>query len=52
MKTSFGGGGGCCYDGGCGGGGLLPVEGRPVHLPGGIPSTAVAATYCTGCRQR
>jgi len=45
MKTSLG--GGCCDgDGGCGGGGLLPVEGRPVCLPGGIPSTAVAATYC------
>jgi len=47
MKTSLG--GGCCDGdgGGCGGGGgLLPVEGRPVRLPGGIPSTAVAATYC------
>lgn len=42
MKTSLG--GGCCD--GDGGGGLLPVEGRPVCLPGGIPSTAVAATYC------
>lgn len=47
MKTSLGGGGCCDGDGGGSrGGGLLPVEGRPVRLPGGIPSTAVAATYC------
>lgn len=38
MKTSLDDDGG----GGGGDGGLLPVEGRPVCLPGGIPRTADA----------